>query len=106
MNGPFRKMLSAKIHRATVTGADVNYEGSITIPPELLEAAGGEGFAGEGGEHGTLNDGLAKGGGAVGAGALGGEVTGHGTEEGVAGTGGIGDGFEWPGAAAEDFAIG
>ncbi len=40
MNGPFRKMLSAKIHRATVTGADVNYEGSITIPPELLEAAG------------------------------------------------------------------
>lgn len=33
-------MLAAKIHRATVTGADVNYEGSITIPPELLEAAG------------------------------------------------------------------
>ena len=40
MNGSFRKMLSAKIHRATVTGADVNYEGSITIPPELLAAAG------------------------------------------------------------------
>ncbi len=40
MNASFRKMLSAKIHRATVTGADVNYEGSITIPPELLEAAG------------------------------------------------------------------
>ncbi|MGI9472356.1 MAG: aspartate 1-decarboxylase [Rubripirellula sp.] len=40
MNGPFRKLLSAKIHRATVTGADVDYEGSVTVPPELLEAAG------------------------------------------------------------------
>ncbi|MEM9643668.1 MAG: aspartate 1-decarboxylase [Planctomycetota bacterium] len=40
MNASFRKMLSAKIHRATVTGADVNYEGSLTIPPELMEAAG------------------------------------------------------------------
>jgi len=40
MNAPFRKMLSAKIHRATVTQADVDYEGSITIPPELLAAAG------------------------------------------------------------------
>lgn len=40
MNGPFRKMLSAKIHRATVTEANVDYEGSITIPPELLEASG------------------------------------------------------------------
>ncbi len=39
MNGPYRKLLSAKIHRATVTGADVDYEGSVTIPPELLEAA-------------------------------------------------------------------
>lgn len=39
MNGSYRKMLSAKIHRATVTGADVNYEGSVTIPPELLAAA-------------------------------------------------------------------
>ncbi|QDV66820.1 Aspartate 1-decarboxylase precursor [Rosistilla carotiformis] len=37
---PFRKLLSAKIHRATVTGADLEYEGSITIPPELMEAAG------------------------------------------------------------------
>jgi len=33
-------MLSAKIHRATVTGADVDYEGSLTVPPDLLEAAG------------------------------------------------------------------
>ncbi|MFK8111991.1 MAG: aspartate 1-decarboxylase [Rubripirellula sp.] len=40
MNGTFRKLLSAKIHRATVTAADVDYEGSVTIPPELLEAAG------------------------------------------------------------------
>ncbi|MCB9030221.1 MAG: aspartate 1-decarboxylase [Deltaproteobacteria bacterium] len=32
----YRKILKSKIHRATVTGADVEYEGSITIPPELL----------------------------------------------------------------------
>lgn len=36
----FRQMLSTKIHRATVTGADVNYIGSITIDPELMRAAG------------------------------------------------------------------
>ena len=35
-----RKVLRCKIHRATVTGADVNYEGSITVPPELMQAAG------------------------------------------------------------------
>ncbi len=40
MNVPFRKLLAAKIHRATVTAADVDYEGSVTVPPELLEAAG------------------------------------------------------------------
>lgn len=40
MNVSFRKLLSAKIHRATVTAADVDYEGSLTIPPDLLEAAG------------------------------------------------------------------
>lgn len=34
-----RTMLKSKIHRATVTGADVNYEGSITLDPELMEAA-------------------------------------------------------------------
>jgi len=34
-----RKMLKSKIHRATVTGADLHYEGSITIDPELMEAA-------------------------------------------------------------------
>jgi aspartate 1-decarboxylase len=36
----FRQMLSAKIHRATVTGADVNYIGSITLDPILIQAAG------------------------------------------------------------------
>ena len=39
MNGKYRKLLAAKIHRATVTAADVDYEGSVTIPPELLDAA-------------------------------------------------------------------
>jgi aspartate 1-decarboxylase len=34
-----RKMLKSKIHRATVTGADLHYEGSITIDQDLLEAA-------------------------------------------------------------------
>lgn len=32
-------MLKSKIHRATVTDADVNYEGSVTIDPVLMEAA-------------------------------------------------------------------
>jgi aspartate 1-decarboxylase len=32
-------MFKSKIHRATVTHADVNYEGSITISRELLAAA-------------------------------------------------------------------
>lgn len=35
----YRKMLRAKIHRAFVTMADIEYEGSITIPPELLKAS-------------------------------------------------------------------
>ncbi len=34
-----RRMLKAKIHRAIVTDANMDYEGSITIPPELLEQA-------------------------------------------------------------------
>ena len=34
-----RKMLKSKIHRATVTGCDVDYVGSITIDPELMQAA-------------------------------------------------------------------
>ncbi|MBT0652903.1 aspartate 1-decarboxylase [Geomobilimonas luticola] len=34
-----RKMLKSKIHRATVTGADLHYEGSVTIDKDLMEAA-------------------------------------------------------------------
>ncbi len=33
-------MLKGKIHRATVTQAELNYVGSITVDTELLEAAG------------------------------------------------------------------
>ncbi|MCB0320068.1 MAG: aspartate 1-decarboxylase [Bdellovibrionales bacterium] len=36
----YRKVLLSKIHRATITQADLHYEGSITLPPELLEASG------------------------------------------------------------------
>ena len=32
-------LLKAKIHRATVTDANLNYEGSISIDPRLCEAA-------------------------------------------------------------------
>lgn len=35
----YRRMLKSKIHRASVTHADLSYEGSITISPELLELA-------------------------------------------------------------------
>jgi aspartate 1-decarboxylase len=34
-----RKMLKSKIHRATLTGADLQYEGSITIDKDLMEAS-------------------------------------------------------------------
>jgi aspartate 1-decarboxylase len=33
-------MLRAKIHRARVTEANLHYEGSLTIPPDLLVHAG------------------------------------------------------------------
>jgi len=33
-------LLKAKIHRATITESDLNYEGSISIDPLLLEASG------------------------------------------------------------------
>jgi aspartate 1-decarboxylase len=33
-------LFKAKIHRATVTHADLDYEGSVTISGELLDAAG------------------------------------------------------------------
>lgn len=35
-----RQMLLGKIHRAVVTAADLNYVGSITVDPVLLDAAG------------------------------------------------------------------
>lgn len=34
-----RTLLKSKIHRATVTDADLNYEGSISIDPVLIEQA-------------------------------------------------------------------
>ena len=34
-----RSMLKSKIHRATVTDADLEYEGSISIDPALCGAA-------------------------------------------------------------------
>ncbi|MBG51045.1 MAG: aspartate 1-decarboxylase [Alphaproteobacteria bacterium] len=33
-------MMRAKIHRATITQCDLNYEGSISIDKDLLEASG------------------------------------------------------------------
>jgi aspartate 1-decarboxylase len=35
----FRKLLKSKIHRATLTRSDLNYEGSIAVDEALLEAA-------------------------------------------------------------------
>jgi aspartate 1-decarboxylase len=34
-----RTMMKSKIHRATVTGSDLNYVGSITLDPRLMELA-------------------------------------------------------------------
>ena len=34
-----RRMLKSKIHRAVVTDADLHYVGSVTIDPDLLDAA-------------------------------------------------------------------
>ncbi len=34
-----RTMLKSKIHRATLTGSDLNYVGSISVDADLLEAA-------------------------------------------------------------------
>lgn len=36
----YLKMLKGKIHRAVVRQAELNYVGSITVDPELMEAAG------------------------------------------------------------------
>lgn len=34
-----RTMFKSKIHRATVTGADLDYPGSVTLDPALMRAA-------------------------------------------------------------------
>ncbi|HKN92835.1 MAG TPA: aspartate 1-decarboxylase [Thermoleophilaceae bacterium] len=34
-----RQMLKSKIHRARITDSDLHYVGSITVDPDLLEAA-------------------------------------------------------------------
>lgn len=36
----FLTLLKAKIHRATVTEADLHYQGSITVDADLLDASG------------------------------------------------------------------
>jgi aspartate 1-decarboxylase len=36
----FRTMMTGKIHRATVTEANLNYVGSITIDSDILDAVG------------------------------------------------------------------
>src|SRR5436309_224448 len=36
---PRRSMLKSKVHRATVTHADIDYEGSLTLDALLLQAA-------------------------------------------------------------------
>ncbi len=38
--GVMRRMLAGKIHRLRVTHADLEYEGSLTLSPELLGASG------------------------------------------------------------------
>ena len=35
-----RRLFKSKIHRATVTHANLDYEGSVTIDEDLMEAAG------------------------------------------------------------------
>ena len=39
-NSLFIEMLKGKIHRATVTEADLNYVGSLTLDKDLIDAAG------------------------------------------------------------------
>lgn len=34
-----RRIFKSKLHRATITEADLHYEGSLTIDPDLMEAA-------------------------------------------------------------------
>lgn len=35
-----REMMTAKLHRARITGADRHYEGSLSVGTDLLEASG------------------------------------------------------------------
>lgn len=35
----WRTMLKSKVHRATITDCDLHYVGSLTVDPDLLEAA-------------------------------------------------------------------
>ena len=35
-----RKVLIGKLHRATITGADLSYMGSVTLDPDFLDASG------------------------------------------------------------------
>src|SRR5882672_10307199 len=39
MTGMYRTMFKSKIHRATVTKADLHYVGSVTLDADLMEAA-------------------------------------------------------------------
>src|SRR6267378_1584230 len=39
MTGMYRTMLKSKIHRATVTQADLHYVGSVTVDEDLMDAA-------------------------------------------------------------------
>jgi aspartate 1-decarboxylase len=34
-----RRLMKSKIHRATITAADLHYEGSLTVDADLLDAA-------------------------------------------------------------------
>ena len=45
-------MLQGKIHRATVTQAELDYVGSITVDEDLLDAAGIKEYQ-LGGDHGA-----------------------------------------------------
>ncbi len=40
LDGAMRAFMYGKLHRVTVTGADLNYVGSITVDPLLLSASG------------------------------------------------------------------
>lgn len=40
LDGATRAFMYGKLHRVTITGADLNYVGSVTIDPLLLQASG------------------------------------------------------------------